>query len=129
MTAIIEPRAYTETRHTVYADVVGAEPMAAGERRRLFTPERIVVKYDWRTHVGPEEWSTGAIELSGRWVTVDGEPSGSGCVLMSAADAPDWARTFAATHRPTVPQRSVTVVPSDVVVDFYAGADDGLTPQ
>lgn len=100
---------YTEITHTVYADIEGAESIDAGSvlsgptdrRRRQFIPTRIVAKWHWRSQLGDVGWGHPTFELSGRWLPRDGEKLvGSGCVLMSVATAPAWAKAFAEANRP-----------------------------
>lgn len=93
-------KSYTEATCTAYADVTGADPIGT-EPGRTFTPGRITVHYNWRTHLLSEGWSYGNIEISGRWLNSDGPGSGSGMVIVSASRAPEWAREFAAANLPS----------------------------
>lgn len=98
---ISDVRSYTEATHTAYADVAGAEPIKAGDRP--IVPERINVKYNWRTQLGDEGWKIGNIEISGQWT----DPSnpvirGRLLVIVGMRNAPAWARAFAEAQMPTV---------------------------
>ena len=103
MAHVDNPRAYTEAHHTVWADVEGADLVTVGTRR--FRPERITVKFEWRTQIGDTGWSLRALELSGRWVGADGitpTGEGSGVVILAPSQAPEWARHFATDNAPTL---------------------------
>lgn len=95
---VTEVGQYTEATHTAWAQVNGAKPISLNGRE--FTPENLVIKYDWRTQLGDTGWKIRAVEMSGRWV---GEASfGSGAVLLSMDGTPAWAQDFARANVPTV---------------------------
>ncbi|MEU7905868.1 hypothetical protein [Actinoplanes sp. NPDC049118] len=94
-------RSYTEARHTVYAEVLGADLVTVEARQ--FRPERITVNYDWRTQLGDTDWIVKALVLAGPWVAADGVTAtgaGSGNVQIFLSEAPEWAREFVKNHVP-----------------------------
>jgi hypothetical protein len=94
-----DPVTYTEATHTVSATVRGADPVTAGTRD--FTPDRITVKYALRIPNVHSGWQVTAVQLFGPWVSaLPDPPTGSGTLLLWLGAAPEWARQFAAAHKP-----------------------------
>lgn len=120
MTGIDNVRSYTETRHTVYADVSGFDPVEVTDPdrpwrgARRFTPERLVVNYIRHTQV--DNWWEITIDVSGHWLATVGSRTdtvpGSGVRRFALADAPAWAGEFALTHTPAEPASLHTGVDS-----------------
>jgi hypothetical protein len=94
-------QSYTEAVHTVWAEVSGAELVVmSGGRLR---PQRITVKYDWRTQLNDTEWGVRSLVLSGPWVASDGVTAtgaGTGSIQVFLSEAPDWARDFVKVNVP-----------------------------
>lgn len=97
MTAVTKTDDYTEVHRTVLADIIGAEPLDMGTVS-AFTPTRITVKYDFRSHLPERGWEY-RIELTGPWI--DTTRPGRACVLTWGEVTPTWARDFALANRPT----------------------------
>jgi hypothetical protein len=94
-------QSYTESVHTVWAEVYEAELVPMSDRH--FVPQRVTVKYDWRTQLGDTDWSVRSLVLSGPWVGPDGVTAtgtGSGSVQVFLSDAPEWAREFVKANAP-----------------------------
>jgi hypothetical protein len=87
---------YTEINRTVYGQVHGAQPVATGEGKRAFRPERITVKYQWHSN----HPVTARVELTGPWV--DEVRPGTGFLLFpsSSPELPEWAVDFVAANLP-----------------------------
>jgi hypothetical protein len=121
MTEIYDAKAYTEARHTAYGSVKGADPIDVESRR--FIPEMVTVHYEWRTQLDHHGWHWGNIEISGRWIDADGEPTGtgSGRIICGYADAPQWAKDFAGSQFPMS-----RLVPPDTETVTVKIAPDGI---
>jgi len=121
--SIARPESYTEARHHAYGRVTGDVPLY-DTGSGLLRPERFTTKYACRTTRGETGWHPDGMEMSGPWVTEDGEPderksaAPTTSVLLYDGIEPKWGAEFS---RAWFPHHLRLVLPG---LPARAAADD-----
>jgi hypothetical protein len=128
-TKVTDAESYTELTHTACAKVEGAErvKIETWHATTEVVPERINVRYAWRTQINDTEWRVDAIHLSGPRVdSLSGAPRGSTTAIFSMETAPEWAREFAKASMPKSRLTTDTHTMDEILECLNSAADQIL---